>query len=286
MTAGEPETTAEPDTGPAEEHPADAASTTTTTAKKKKPHSFMRELPVLLLIALLLALLIKAFIIQAFYIPSESMEQTLLVGDRVLVNKLVYRFRDIHRGEIVVFDGVDSFSAKPEVICPPAANFFDGARRKVASILGLGVCEKDFIKRVMGLPGDTVQCCSPSGQVIINGQPVDEPYVYEPDRRSFEPVTVPDGKLWVMGDHRSHSQDSRDNGFVPIDNVIGRAFVVIWPPGNTKVLRVPGELKGGKQTESMPTTTVPLQALPYALGLVGALPVSGVRRLMRRRRRR
>ena len=253
----------------------------------KKSGSFFRELPFLVVVAFVLALLIKAFLVQAFYIPSGSMEQTLAVGDRVLVNKLVYRFRDIHRGEIVVFNGVDSFT--PEVQIQPPSNNLERVARAITGAIGLGQPgEKDFIKRVIAVPGDTVACCT-NGNVTVQppgGEAVelDEPYVFEPDRKDFRPVTVPEGRLFVMGDHRSNSSDSRAHieddenmGTVPADKVIGRAFVVVWPLGHTKTLGVP-------ETFDRSALAVPGAAgaaTPYALGLVGAIPVVLLRRRLR-----
>ncbi|HEU0129685.1 MAG TPA: signal peptidase I [Mycobacteriales bacterium] len=261
-------------------------------APKKKKHegSFLRELPFLLLIAFVLALIIKAFLVQAFFIPSGSMEQTLhgctgCRGDRVLVNKLVYRFREPHRGEIVVFNGLDSF--QPEVVVPPPRNAFDSFRRKFSSLVGLGAPgEKDFIKRVIGLPGDTVACCT-NGNVTVNGRELHEPYLFEDDHQAFGPVLVPDGKLFVMGDHRGRSSDSRINGAVPVDKVVGRAFVVIWPPSRAKGLRVPGEIEHSgvpKAALGLPAPPWSVAALPPVGGLALALPVTAGRRRVRRRR--
>jgi signal peptidase I len=269
-------------------------------AAPKSSGSFFRELPFLVLVAFVLALLIKAFLVQAFYIPSQSMENTLLVRDRVLVNKLVYDFRDVHRGEIVVFDGEGSFT-EPESVLPEPSNGVQRVLRTVAGFLGVGTPgEKDFIKRVIGVGGDRVACCT-EGHVTVQPEgsrtatELVEPYVLtnsEPEpfceagatAEACPPgapgVLVPEGRLWVMGDHRDASRDSRaymtnaDKGTVPVDQVIGRAFVIVWPVGNASVLRVPATFDG------------PLQALPaaapYVLGAMGALPLVGLRRRLRR----
>ncbi|MCK9901074.1 signal peptidase I [Parafrankia colletiae] len=207
--------------------------------------SFLRELPILVLVAFLLALLIKTVFVQAFWIPSESMERTLLIDDRVLVNKVVYHFRDVHRGEIVVFNGQGTGFERESVVVSPPSNGFSRLVRNVQELLGLGApSEKDFIKRVIGVGGDVVACCDGAGRVTVNGKALDEPYVYENDFRDFGPITVPDGDLWLMGDHRSRSSDSRQNGPVPQDKVIGRAFVRVWPLGRFGMLSVPGTFSG------------------------------------------
>jgi signal peptidase I len=198
---------------------------------------------VLVLIAFLLALLIKAFFVQAFWIPSESMERTLLIDDRVLVNKVVYRFRDVHRGEVVVFNGEGTdFESRLDLVSEPG-NVVTRVLRGLQDLLGLGApSEKDFIKRVIGVGGDRVACCDARGRVTVNGRGLDEPYVYENndlDQRRFGPVTVPDGQLWLMGDHRSDSSDSRAHGPVPEDKVVGRAFVKVWPLSRIGPLTVP-----------------------------------------------
>jgi len=216
----------------------------------KKPMPFWQEFPVLILIAVVLALIIKSFLVQAFYIPSESMQDTLQVRDRVLVNKLVYDFRAPARGEVVVFNGVQW---QPEVQIVTPGNPVLRGLRTITSALGLGPPdEKDYIKRVIGLPGDTVACCDDGGRVMINGKPLTEPYILENNpqaQRSFGPVRVPEGRLWVMGDHRSVSADSRAHeqdqwhGTIPIDNVVGRAFVIVWPVSRADGLPVPATLK-------------------------------------------
>ena len=208
--------------------------------------SLWRELPILAVIALGLALLIKTFLVQAFYIPSASMQDTLQPGDRVLVSKLTYRFRDIQRGDIVVFNGVDSFT--PEVSVAEPANPVSRAVRWAATALGLPtVNEKDFIKRVIGLPGDRVRCCDSHGRVTVNGVPLDEPYLFPGDVPSLSTfdVLVPPDKLWVMGDHRSDSKDSRSylgdpgGGMVPQSRVVGRAFAIVWPLSRATTLPIP-----------------------------------------------
>jgi signal peptidase I len=194
--------------------------------------------------------LVRTFLVQAFFIPSGSMEPRLLVGDRVLVNKIVYDVRQPERGEIVVFRGPDNWV--PENTPDPNVGFFSKLGRTVGDLVGVSQPgEKDFIKRVIGLPGDEVSCCDVNGNVIVNGTPLDEPYVHENSpvdappvprecrSRKFGPVTVEPGQMWVMGDHRLVSQDSRCQGQVPIDNVIGRAFVIVWPGSRWAGLGVP-----------------------------------------------
>jgi signal peptidase I len=233
-----------------------------------------QELPLLLLVAFCLAVLIRTFLLQAFFIPSGSMEQTLLVGDRVLVNKIVYDVRQPERGEVIVFRGTDNWASEN----PPAAG--GGLFSRIGHTLGdlVGISrpgEKDFIKRVIGLPGDRVSCCDPNGRVYVNGTPIDEPYVInnspldaQPDAhvcrsRRFEEVLVPPGQLFVMGDHRIVSQDSRCEGTVPIENVIGRAFIIVWPSSRWASLgvpdtftHVPGPVAAGRPDAGQPQWTL------------------------------
>ncbi len=216
----------EPRVGPAGSH-------RLTKGKKDKPKgrlSFLRELPVLLLVAFVLALLIKTFLVQAFYIPSASMENTLQVGDRVLVNKLVYRFHPPRRGDVIVFEDPNPI---PEPHRNPVSAFVHWLTE------GLGVSsnpEKDFIKRVIALPGETIEI--QEGRVFIDGKRVREPYLNpQKDLSSFGPQKIPQGKLFVMGDNRANSNDSRRGlGLIPIDKVVGRAFVIIWPPSRLQWL--------------------------------------------------
>ena len=268
-------------------------------ARASGTRSFLSELPFLVVVAFLLALLIKAFLVQAFYIPSGSMQQTLEIRDRVLVNKLVYDFRDIRRGEVVVFNGLDSFTQ--ETIVAPPANGFQRVLRTVSGAIGLGVPgEKDFIKRVVGVPGDRVACCT-DGKVTVQPEGASEPvvleedYLFEDSAEAFcaaglgdgscpvgaEGILVPEGRLWVMGDHRSRSSDSRahisdaNSGTVPQDKVIGRAFVIVWPVDRARLLSVPDTFDG-VALGALPAAA--LTGTPYALGLIGALPVLALRR--------
>jgi signal peptidase I len=205
------------------------------------------ELVLLVALTLAVAGLIRTFLVQPFFIPSESMENTLQVGDRVLVDKLSYRFHDIHRGDVVVFNGLDSFT--PEVEVDESGNPIVRGLRSVGAAVGVAPPgEKDFIKRVIGVPGDRVVCCDVQGRVTVNGKALEEAdYVFPgnaPSEAKFD-VTVPAGRLWVMGDHREASADSRAHtgdpggGTVPEDKVIGRAFSVVWPPGNMSGLGTP-----------------------------------------------
>jgi signal peptidase I len=255
---------------------------------KKSSGSFWRELPILIIVALGLAMVIKAFLIQAFFIPSGSMEKTLhgcygCSGDRVLVNKLVLRFRDVHRGEIVVFNGVDSWT--PEVTTTQPSNVVQRIARNIGSAIGIAPPgEEDFIKRVIGIPGDVVQCCDAKGRVTVNGAALTEPYVYQDDHAPFGPVTVPKGRLWVMGDHRGFSADSRAHigdpggGTIAESHVIGRAFVKVWPPSRIGTLPVPKTFSQPKLKAAAET------GVPGALAVAGVIPIGWARHARRRRR--
>ncbi|HEX5542156.1 MAG TPA: signal peptidase I [Micromonospora sp.] len=189
----------------------------------KRPSSFWKELPILLGVALLVAFLVRTFVLQTFYIPSESMQPTLELNDRVLVNKLVYNFRSPQRGEIVVFQAPFEWTHNPE--------------------------GEDYIKRIIGVGGDTVKCCDEQQRLLVNGRSIDEPYLLGPAATADFEITVPEGRLWVLGDNRASSQDSLHHwrssneditlATVPEERVVGRAFAIFWPFDRSTWLSVP-----------------------------------------------
>ena len=295
---------------------------------KRGNRSLLRELPILVVVALVIAIVIKTFIVQAFVIPTGSMQNTLEIQDKILVNKLVYHFRPIHSGDIIVFDGAGSWNAP----APGAGTStglvtraYDDTLRKlfdsVGGLFGTPIGQTDYVKRVIGVPGDHVVCCNGHGQVTVNGVPLDEQsYLYPGDRSNSHPygipahfdVTVPKGYLWVLGDHRGISDDSRGheadpgNGMIPENEVIGRAFVIVWPPSQWGVLPIPSTFDQAGITSSGTAaaatgraelaTVTPAAARvspaaaygPVAAGFGAAVPLTWLRRrtLIRRGRRR
>jgi len=254
--------------------------------RQKKKGSLLRELPVLLLVAFVLALVVKTFFVQAFFIPSGSMEQTLhgcpgCTGDRVLVNKVPYWFGEPEPGDVVVFKGPDTWT--PEVTVTEPSNWATGALLWLGRTVGVAPpSEDDFVKRVIATAGQTVECCDEQGRVLVDGKPLDEPYIFENnpiEQRSFPKVTVPEGRLWVMGDHRSASADSREHmgdkysGTIGVDDVIGKAALIVWPISRFGVVHAP-DIQGA-DASSAPA------AVPYVVGAAGALPLVAWRRQRR-----
>jgi signal peptidase I len=200
---------------------------------------------------LVLMLLVRGLVVQSFYIPSGSMEPTLEPADRILVNKIGVA-SSLQRGEVIVFDGTHTFADPHVGTGSDRSSALGSALDAVASILSIGGNESDYVKRVVGLPGDHVMCCDSNGLLTVNGVAVKEPYLYPGDKPSdltFD-VRVPAERIWVMGDHRSDSADSRAHlgdpggGMVRLDDVIGRAAMVYWPPSRAGVLAAPDSLKG------------------------------------------
>ncbi|MDA2962196.1 MAG: signal peptidase I [Actinomycetota bacterium] len=205
----------------------------------RKKGSLLKELPILIVVALLLSLFIKTFFVQFFYIPSGSMENTLQVKDRVAVNKLPIISRSILRGDVVVF-------RDPNNWLPEATDYSSNiviSKIKVG-LVAVGVLpnpsKQYLVKRTIGVAGDHIVCCTKDGKITVNDKTIDEPYIIPEDKPSemnFD-VTVPKGKIWVMGDHRGASADSRyhqddiNEGMVPLSRVTGRVFAVIWPIKN------------------------------------------------------
>lgn len=207
--------------------------------------TLVREALVIAVIAVVVAMVVKAFLIRPYYIPSASMEQTLLVGDRLVVNLLVPELVPVNRGDVIVFTDPGGWlpaHTPPEKA--PLQAIVDGALEAVG--LKPSDANDSLIKRVIGLPGDHVECCNAYGQVEVNDVPITEPYVQfaghtAASGMAFD-VTVPADRLWVMGDNRYNSEDSRYHqgdayqGFVPIDHVVGRAVLVNWPVDRFSVL--------------------------------------------------
>ena len=204
--------------GPQSRGDAPAEAARAKAEKDRQRRRARNEWLILLVVVVVGTFLLRQYVVQSYRIPSGSMEHTLhgceqnCDDDRILVNKLAYKLHGIHHGDIVVFQ-----ATTPTWIAAAGG-------------------PNDVVKRVIGLPGDTVRCCDSQGRVVVDNKPLTENYVYQNDHRPFGPVTVPKGDLWVMGDHRADSSDSRYNGFVPISSVVGHAFMRIWPINRIGIL--------------------------------------------------
>lgn len=260
------------------------------TGRRRRP-TFWKELPLLVVVALLLTFLIQTFLAKVYVIPSGSMEATLhgcagCNNDRVLVDKISYRLGEPQPGDVVVFRGPGSWR-NTEFAVPEPDNPLLRGLQQFGSLIGLAPPnEKDFVKRVIATGGQTVACCDSQNRVLVDGEPLSEPYLYyapqagPPRQDPFGPVTVPQGQLWMMGDSRNNSADSRvpGHGAVPEENVIGQARLVVLPFGRFGWIPSPDP-----QTTAVGMGADRQQAAPVALGLLGALPLlAGGRRIARR----
>jgi len=204
--------------------------------------SFLREFAIIVISALVLSALVRAFVIQAFYVPSASMEQTLLPSDRIIAAKLTTKIAGVKRGEVVVFRDPGGWLPVPE----PGPGGWEGFVRDAATFVGLLPSEsgQDLVKRVIGVGGDRIACCDSEGRIVLNGVSLDEPYLNGPTDQVRFDVTLPQQTLFVMGDNRGDSRDSRFhleelNGGVPVDDVVGRAFLIAYPTERFSDLPVP-----------------------------------------------
>jgi signal peptidase I len=273
--------------------------------KRRRRRSAMTEIPVLVVVALLVALVLKTFLVQAFVIPSGSMEQTIRVGDRVLVDKLTPWFGSKpERGDIVVFKDPGGW-LRDEI--PPPDDSPVGVKQAKEGLTFIGLLpsasDQDLIKRVVATGGDTVKCCDTNGKVTVNGHPLDEPYLHPssaPSTIDFE-VKVPAGRMFVMGDHRDNSADSRFHldedyqGTVSEDDVVGRAVVIAWPYSHWRKLAEPEtyasipDARAGQARAPTPSNSVSSQdlnglillpgpaELPLVMGVVGLYRLRGRR---------
>ncbi|WP_425578381.1 signal peptidase I [Streptomyces albiaxialis] len=268
--------------------------------KRRRRLSATKEIPILIGVALLIALVLKTFLVQAFVIPSGSMEQTIKIGDRVLVDKLTPWFGSKpERGDVVVFKDPGGWleKEKKKKEDPPI-----GIKQGKEFLTFIGLLpsddEQDLIKRVVGVGGDTVRCCDKQGRVTVNGEPLEEPYLHpgnKPSQLKFK-VQVPIGRVFVMGDHRSNSADSRyhlrepDKGTIPEDLVVGRAVVIAWPFGHWRRLEEPETYASVPDARGAPASASgasnnPVVRLPFSAELPLVMGVVGLYRLSDRRQR-
>ncbi|MFC8271554.1 signal peptidase I [Streptomyces sp. NPDC057271] len=264
--------------------------------KRRRQRSAVKEIPLLVIVAVLIALVLKTFLVQAFVIPSGSMEQTIRIDDRVVVDKLTPWFGSTpQRGDVVVFKDPGNWLQD----AGPPADDPVGVKQVKQALTFIGLLpsadEQDLIKRVVAVGGDTVVCCDKDGRITVNGVPLDEPYLHpgnEPSKIKFR-VTVPQGRIFVLGDHRSDSADSRfhleekDQGTISVDDVVGRAVGIVWPVSHWRRLEEPdtfaavpdgrsGSVSAGGVSHSvswrnlngLPWLPTPAE-LPLVMGVVG-----------------
>ncbi|SHG08731.1 signal peptidase I [Streptoalloteichus hindustanus] len=265
--------------------------------RRKKKGSFWREFPLLVLTALVLTFLIQTFLARVYVIPSQSMEQTLhgcggCTNDRVLVDKVTYRFSDPGPGDVVVFKGPDSWGRNSEFAGSRSSNPVVRWFQDLGSAVGIGQPdERDFVKRVIAVGGQTVEWDAEAKKVKVDGKLLDEPYIHWEEGTGpenvepFGPVTVPAGHLWMMGDNRNFSADSRAHmqddaqGTVPVDNVIGKARVIVLPPSRWQGI---GDHNPQAQASAL-GAPVWQAGIPLGIGVAGAFPVLWIGRRLRAR---
>ena len=203
---------------------------------------WFKELGIVIVAALVLSALVRAFVAQAFFVPSASMEDTLMIEDRILASTMTTRMTGISRGEVIVFRDPGGWLPEP----PPPPEGLAGVLRNGLTFVGLLPSDsgQDLVKRVIGIAGDRVECCDASGRIVLNGVPLDEDYIIAPTDQVRFDIQVPEGTVFVMGDNRGNSRDSRyhlevDDGGVPIGNVVGRVFLVVWPIPRVSMVPIP-----------------------------------------------
>jgi signal peptidase I len=302
VSAGAADVPEEPETEPvgAGGGPKDPAAPEEPAGRKaprpKKKSSFWKELPILIGIALVLTFLIQTFVARVYVIPSGSMEQTLngctgCTGDRILVDKLTFDFTDPSPGDVVVFKGPPGWS-ESEFNVDESNNVVVRWLRQFGSSIGIGAPpEYDLVKRVIAVGGQTVSCCDKQNRVIVDGKPLNEPYIYwmpgmAPTQQPFPPVQIPQGDLWMMGDNRNDSLDSRFqanggiHGVVPVSDVIGIARTIIWPPSRWQGI---GEIDPQTLSQSLGAPNWPATLPPLGIGTLAAWPTLWLGKRVRQR---
>lgn len=203
---------------------------------------WLAETAIIVVSALVLSALVRAFLVQAFYVPSASMEDTLAISDRLIASKITTDLGGVSRGEVVVFKDPGDWLPDP----PPPAEGWRGAVQSALTFVGLLPSDSgnDLVKRVIAVEGDRIACCDAAGRIMLNGSPLDEDYIIGPTNQVLFDLVVPSGGVFVMGDNRGNSRDSRyhlevNNGAVPVDDVVGRVVLVIWPVNRIATVPIP-----------------------------------------------